>query len=116
MNVPMIGGTRDFGRVGARLLLERGDNVTIYSRGSSRYYDFFSRPSVYVPSIEKARLHFGLKTTPFEKWMAESVAWYMEQTDLKDSPHYDRRDEEVDLCRRWREQYGRLVEDFTSRR
>ena len=80
------------------------------------YYDFFSRPRVYVPSIEKARLHFGLKTTPFEEWMGESVAWYMEQTDLEDSPHYDRRDDEVALCKRWDEQYGRFVEAFASER
>ena len=78
------------------------------------YYDFFSRPQVYVPSIEKARLHFGLKTTPFEEWMGESVAWYMEHPDVPDSPHYDRRDDEVALCKRWQEQYGRFVESFTS--
>ena len=36
MDVLMIGGTRDFGKISVRLLLERGDNVTVYSRGNAR--------------------------------------------------------------------------------
>ena len=36
MEVLMIGGTKFFGKVIVRRLLERGDNVTIYSRGNSR--------------------------------------------------------------------------------
>ena len=34
MNILVIGGTRDFGKVTVRKLLERGDNVTVYSRGN----------------------------------------------------------------------------------
>lgn len=41
MDVLVIGGTRYFGKVIVRRLLERGDAVTVYSRGSSRP-DFWS--------------------------------------------------------------------------
>ena len=36
MNVLVIGGTQYFGKVIVRRLLERGDSVTVYSRGNSR--------------------------------------------------------------------------------
>ena len=34
MKILVIGGTRDFGKITVRKLLERGDNVTVYSRGN----------------------------------------------------------------------------------
>ena len=77
------------------------------------YFDFFSRPGTYVASIDKARRDFGMKSTPLEEWMGESVAWYMEH-DVEDSRYYDRRDEEVDLCRRWQNEYSRLIDRFIS--
>ena len=97
-----------------------GVALTEMERDPMRWYDFFSRPAVYVPSIEKARCDFGLKTTPLEKWVGETVAWYLENP-LKGpavlewgvfSTHYDLRDKEVELCRRWRKEYGEFAASF----
>ena len=86
------------------------------------WYDFFSRPSVYVPSIERARCDFGLKTTPLEKWVGETVAWYLEnppkgppiQEEGVYTTHYELRDKEVELCERWRKEYGDFAASFTG--
>ncbi|MBM3944225.1 MAG: hypothetical protein FJ317_01875, partial [SAR202 cluster bacterium] len=36
MHVLFIGGTRDFGRITVKRLLERGDTVTLYTRGNAK--------------------------------------------------------------------------------
>lgn len=77
------------------------------------WYDFFSRPLVYIPSTEKARCHFGLKTTPLEDWIGETVSWYMENQ-VPDSTGYDQRDAEISLCKRWEKEYRNLTAGFLN--
>ena len=77
------------------------------------WYDFFSRMPTYVPSIDKARRHFEMKTTPIEEWVGETVNWYLNNP-TPDSTGYEHRDEEVALCRRWTEQYGAFETAFVG--
>ena len=77
------------------------------------WYDFFSRMPAYIPSIDKARRHFEMKTTPIETWMAETVEWYATNPQ-PDSNGYEYRDAEVALCQRWRNQYGAFEKAFTA--
>ena len=77
------------------------------------WYDFFSRPAVYVASIEKARRHFDLKTTPIADWIGETVRWYMANP-TPDSTGYEHRDVEVALCKRWRDEYGAFEKAFIA--
>ncbi|MDA1188694.1 MAG: NAD-dependent epimerase/dehydratase family protein [Chloroflexi bacterium] len=78
------------------------------------WYDFMSQPPVYIPSIEKARLHFELKTTPIEDWVGETVAWYTQNRQPDSKGYKQHRDTEVALCKRWRDGYGKFVQGFVS--
>ena len=77
-------------------------------------FDFFSRPPVFVFSIEKARLDIGLHCTPMSEWVGQTVDWYKEHHDGSDSPFYDRRDDEVAFARWWREKYGQFIENLEA--
>ena len=50
-----------------------------------------------------AERELGFRATPLEAWWPETVRWYGEQKDLRPSAGYDRRQEELDFARRWRE-------------
>ena len=76
------------------------------------YFDFFSRPPVFVFSIEKGRLDFDMQCTPMENWVGQTVRWFMEEYDGPDSQYYDRRDEEVEFARWWRREYERFSEEL----
>lgn len=73
------------------------------------FYDFFSRPLLYVPSILRAKTDFCLKTTPLSDWVKTTVDWY-KTNDIPDSIGYQKRDVEIDLCRQWQKAYV----DFTE--
>ena len=77
---------------------------------ANRRFDPFSRPPVYVMSIEKARRDFDLHSTPMTDWVALTADWYLENHDGTDSAYYDIRDQEVAFARWWRDQYGRFIE------
>ena len=78
-------------------------------------FDPFSRPAAYVMSISKARRDFGLHNTPMVDWVRQTVDWYSENHDGADSAFYDRRDDEVEFARWWRDQHARLVESGRKR-
>ncbi len=73
-------------------------------------FDPFSRPSAYVMSISKARRDFGLRNTPMADWVRETVYWYTDNHDGADSAFYDRRDDEVEFARWWRDQHAKLLQ------
>ena len=89
-----------------------GDAAEMFSDlpWSEVIFDHYSRPPALVMSIAKARRDFGLRNTPFADWARQTVEWYRDEYDGDDSPHYDRRDDEVALARRWRDQYGQFIE------
>ena len=61
-------------------------------------------------SSEKARRDFALHSTPLGEWVKTTVDWYGEHHDGANSFGYESRDDEVSFARRWREEYGRLVD------
>ena len=73
------------------------------------FYDFFSRPLLYVPSILQAKTDFNMKTTPIKDWVKITVDWY-KNNDIPDSNGYEKRDYEINLCRKWQSAYT----DFTT--
>ena len=75
------------------------------------FYDFFSRPLLYVPSILRAKTDFGLKTTPISDWVKTTVDWY-NNNDIPDSNGYQKREVEVELCHQWQKAYMGLTEQI----
>ena len=73
------------------------------------FYDFFSRPLLYVPSILQAKTDFNMKTTPIKDWVEITVDWYR-NNDIPESNGYEKRDYEINLCRKWQSSYT----DFTE--
>lgn len=77
------------------------------------FYDFFSRPLLYVPSILRAKSDFQLKTTPISTWVKETVDWY-NTNQIPDSNGYDKRQIEIELCRKWKKEYSRFTNNFSN--
>ncbi len=73
-------------------------------------FDPFSRPENYIMDIFRARRDFGMKCTPQEGWLAETVRWH-ESHGRDDSFHYALRSREVALARdycKWMSSFPRL--------
>ena len=50
-----------------------------------------------------------MKTTPIKDWVKITVDWY-KNNDIPDSNGYEKRDYEINLCRKWQSAYT----DFTT--
>ena len=82
MDVLIIGGTGYIGKIVTELLLERSDNVTIFSRGSSRPY-WWSQiehitgdredPSSFAQNLKGRKFDCVIDTQAFKKEDVESV-------------------------------------------
>ncbi|PZC44690.1 MAG: Nucleoside-diphosphate-sugar epimerase [Chloroflexi bacterium] len=78
------------------------------------FYDFFSRPLLYVPSILRAKTDFGIKTTPLANWVKTTVEWYS-SNDIPDSNGYEKRDMEIELCLKWQKEYSEFTKGAFNR-
>ena len=75
-------------------------------------YDPFSRPPCYLMSIEKAKAHLGMTSTPQDDWLRTTVEWYRGTYAGGDSAHYNLREREVAFAR----DYATEFADFARRR
>ena len=78
-------------------------------------FDPYSRGPNKLWSIEKARRDFDLHSTPITEWIGQTVDWYREHHDGRDSKCYERRDEEVALARWWRQEYGAFLDRLETK-
>lgn len=63
-------------------------------------------------STDRAKKDLNFKSTPFEKWMPDTIDWYLNEY-KKDSVGYGNRDKEVEFVEKWRKYKGELINKTT---
>ncbi|MCK9280949.1 MAG: NAD-dependent epimerase/dehydratase family protein [Melioribacteraceae bacterium] len=64
------------------------------------------RPAIF--SIEKIKNDINFEFTPFEKWMSETIDWFINKHE-GDSAGYSFRNDEIDFIDKWQYEYSNLI-------
>ena len=62
-------------------------------------------------SIERAKNDLNYKSTQFEKWMPDTINWYLKEY-KKDSVGYGNRDKEVEFVEKWKKEKNKFLNNF----
>jgi nucleoside-diphosphate-sugar epimerase len=82
---------------------------SLFDRAGLR--SLFSRPELYIEDTTRAQCDFDFRTTPIDTWIPLSVQWYLANRPEKDSLGYDRRAQEIELARWWRDRTAALEQE-----
>jgi len=91
----------------ARILEVEPDIVGIpaeaLARGGLEYPEPYARMTNFIPDIAKAEAELGFTTTPFRRWLSETVLWYRDAYRGEDSAGYEQRRREVEFAEHYRQ-------------
>jgi len=74
-----------------------------------KYADPYALMTNFIPDISKAEQEIGYVTTPFTKWLTETVCWYRDSYHGKDSAGYENRTQEVEFAERFQKSVSTLT-------
>lgn len=70
----------------------------IFEKTEFEYPETYARMTNFMLDNSKAEKELGYTTTPFKDWISETVLWYRDEYQGKDSAGYEHRDKEVEFA------------------
>ncbi|HIB35119.1 MAG TPA: hypothetical protein EYO26_01575 [Dehalococcoidia bacterium] len=86
--------------------------INEYGKTDDKYSPPLLRNYPYIHDLSKSDIDFDFKTTKVENWLTQTVDYYLNLSDFKNSKGYENRDLEIKLGTGWENKFKNLQDSF----